>query len=240
MHDRLGVYDSGIGGLTIWKELKALSPGTPLVYYGDTKHAPYGPLSKKRLLELSFNAFSFLIDQGVTRICVACHTISTNCQKELQEHFSLPIYFVSSVTEALLAPYSSIGIIGTKATVRSHYYQDLLGERLKIIASCPPFAPMIEGGTIDRRILKKYLSQFAPVEALFLACTHYPLIKKEMSLFLPNTPLIDPAKIFASSIPLFPSPGEDLILFSQEKSTQSENFLSLFLGNLYHGFLKNR
>lgn len=185
---RVGVFDSGIGGVNVLKSLINKYPNHEYIYFGDTKNLPYGNKDKETLLYLASNAIDFLIEKNVQIIIIACGTISSNCYRELKEKYSIPIYDVILPTINYLKNSSlhQIGVIGTIKTIESKIF-DI--ENKKVIAKAvPSFVPIIENAQIEERKeeIKKELSCFKECDILVLGCTHYPLlddlIKKEMHL----------------------------------------------------------
>ena len=186
----IGVFDSGLGGLTVVRAIKKILPEESIVYLGDTAHLPYGTKSSDSIIKFSFANTKFLIEQGVKAIVVACNTSSATALKKLKESFSIPIFGViepGSVEAVKSSSFGKIGVIGTTATIRSKAYQrelKKLNSKLEIHAkSCPLFVPLIEEGWVDNEITFKvaeiYLSELikSGVDTLILGCTHYPLIR---------------------------------------------------------------
>jgi glutamate racemase len=191
MGDRpIGVFDSGIGGLTVLKELLAHLPGESFVYFGDTARVPYGTKSAETVRRFSRENVQLLLDRGVKGIVVACNTASAEALPMLQREFEVPIVGViePGVRAAVEASGSGkIGVIGTAATIRSGAYQAgvrLLREEADVTAApCPLFVPLAEEGWIDHpvteMVAREYLSEFRErgIDTLVLGCTHYPLLK---------------------------------------------------------------
>ena len=187
----IGVFDSGLGGLTVVRAIKRILPEESIIYLGDTAHLPYGTKSSDSIIKFSFANTKFLIEKGVKAIVVACNTSSATALKKLKEHFSIPIFGViepGSKTAVKSTKNKKIGVIGTTATIRSKAYQKELGAlnpSLNIYAkSCPLFVPLIEEGWVDNEVTEKvaeiYLTELKKhnIDTLILGCTHYPLIKK--------------------------------------------------------------
>lgn len=203
----IGVFDSGVGGLTVIKQLRALMPFEDLVYFGDTARVPYGGKSEKAIKRFSVQIAQFLVEQDVKIIIVACNSASSLALSHLKQEFQLPVVGVidPGVRAAVKnSVHGSIGVIGTKATINSQAYQikiNKLKADAKVIAkACPLFVPIVEENLIDSPVapvaVKMYLDTFIEkkVGSLILACTHYPLLKKQFEDFLPDsTVLIDSA-----------------------------------------------
>ncbi len=190
----IGVFDSGIGGLTVLKELLAHLPGEAFVYFGDTARVPYGTKSAETVRRFSRENVRLLLDRGVKSVVVACNTASAEALAMLQREFALPIVGViePGVRAAVAASGSGrIGVIGTAGTIRSGAYQAgirLLKENADITAApCPLFVPLAEEGWIDHpvteMVAREYLNEFRTrdIDALVLGCTHYPLLKSVIS-----------------------------------------------------------
>ena len=190
----IGVFDSGIGGLTVLKELLAHLPGEEFVYFGDTARVPYGTKSAETVRRFSRENVRLLLDRGVKSVVVACNTASAEALAMLQREFALPIVGViePGVRAAVAASGSGrIGVIGTAGTIRSGAYQAgirLLKENADITAApCPLFVPLAEEGWIDHpvteMVAREYLNEFRTrdIDALVLGCTHYPLLKSVIS-----------------------------------------------------------
>lgn len=206
----LGIFDSGVGGLTVLKEIKRLLPQEEIIYLGDTAHLPYGAKSKETIIKLAIANILFLLNKDVKLIVVACNSTSSVALPEIKNFFSLPILGVveAGVKEALRGKPRRVGIIGTQATIRSQTYQNLLRKntsfrKIKILAqSCPLFVPLVEEGWIDspltEAIAKKYLKKFKnKIDLLILGCTHYPLLKEVIKKVLGKIKIVDSAEVVA-------------------------------------------
>lgn len=179
-----------MGGLTVAKEIMKILPGYDLVYFGDTARAPYGNKSKETIVRYAFEDADFLIKKGAKMIVIACNTASAYAFEALKEKYpDMPIFeVITPAAEAAAAMTRSgrVGVIGTRATIKSGIYEGKLKEmgNYEIMAvACPLFVPFIEEGMVAGRELKmiarKYLSIFKNknIDTLILGCTHYPIIK---------------------------------------------------------------
>ncbi len=186
----IGVFDSGVGGLTVVKELIRQLPGENIVYFGDTARVPYGTKSKDTIIKFSVENVKFLLKFDVKLIVVACNTASSIALSSLMFHFKIPIVGVirPGAKEAVrLTKNKRIGVIGTKTTIQSESYEDEIkryDKSIKVISqSCPLFVPLAEEGLIRDSVTKemalRYLEPLkkAKVDTLILGCTHYPLLK---------------------------------------------------------------
>lgn len=210
----IGVFDSGVGGLTVVKELIRQLPSENIVYFGDTARVPYGIKSRETVIRFSIENILFLLKQDVKLICVACNTVSSFALPVIKNHFRVPIVGVLSpgVREAVYATRSGrIGLIGTKGTIRSKAYEKeikQLSPKAKVTAvACPLFVPFVEEGWLQGDVVssvaKTYLKPLkdAKVDTLILGCTHYPLLKPLIRKVMgPDVTLIDSAKQVAMEV----------------------------------------
>lgn len=206
-----GIFDSGVGGLTVVRAFHDLLPKESITYLGDTARVPYGNKSKETVIRFSREISQFLISKGVKAIVVACNTASAHALSSLKQELSIPVFGViePGVQAALTATRQGrIGIIGTTGTINSAAYQKaLLTARpdLHLVAEATPLlVPLIEEDWLEQPathlILEEYLKPFrdADVDTLVLACTHYPLLKPLLSRLLgPEVTLVDSAEACA-------------------------------------------
>ena len=190
---RIGVFDSGIGGLTVLKTLIKRFPNNEYIYYGDTKNLPYGNKSIEELKILSSNIIEFLLTKKVDMIVIACGTISSNLSSYLKEKYDIKIIDVITPTINYLnsSNYNKIGILATQATINSKIFSRNVNKNIKEVA-CPMFVPLIENNKLDElnNYFKEYLEDLKECDLIVLGCTHYPLIKKEINEYL-NIKLLD-------------------------------------------------
>ena len=187
----IGIFDSGVGGMTVARAIEQLCPGYPLVYFGDLARMPYGPKSRAMISEYSHRNTEFLLRMGAKLIVVACNSAASAASGTLRSTYDeLIIDVIGPAVERAAAVSASgrIGVIGTSATIRSGSYD----QRLHAIRpdcrvysqACPLLVPLVEEGWLERRetkmIVKKYLHPLRDkqIDALILGCTHYPLLKK--------------------------------------------------------------
>ena len=203
----IGVFDSGIGGLTVLKELLAHLPGESYVYFGDTARVPYGTKSAETVLRFSRENVRLLLDRGVKMIVIACNTASAEALPLIRSEFDVPIVGVIApgVRAAIAATQTGhIGVIGTAGTVRSGAYQQgilqLKPDADVVARACPLFVPLAEEGwtqgDIARAVASKDLSVYdgVGIDALVLGCTHYPLLKDVIGQVMgPEVTLVDSA-----------------------------------------------
>ena len=218
MHNPIGIFDSGVGGLTVTKEIRRLLPNESTVYVGDTARVPYGAKDAETLLEYGREIINFLLTQNVKAVVLACGTSSANTFDKLQNEFpDLPLVDVlrPGVAECLkLAknqPDLRFGIIATAATIKSGLFQRLLlEERPDIVLhsqACPLFASMVEAGLANKPndpilhfVAQTYLSDLrGQIDALVLGCTHYPLLTTTLKHILGGIKFINLAKSTAAA-----------------------------------------
>ena len=192
----IGMFDSGVGGLTVLKEVKRLLPNEEIIYLGDTKRFPYGSKSKESIIEISRNCVNYLVSKDVKLIIIACGTATSQSIDVLKKELDIPIigiieptieYLKESVTEK-----EKIGVIATQGTIRSKAWEKNILKSIKnsevISQETPLLATMAEQGWTNNKVakytIKEYMKQFKKVNRLILGCTHYPmfeeLIRKEL------------------------------------------------------------
>jgi glutamate racemase len=187
----IGVFDSGVGGLTVVRALRKALPGEDIVYLGDTARVPYGNKSPRTVEKYSLGCQQFLLDRGVKLVLIACNTASANALPALQAATRIPVIGAvePGATSALAATRGGhLGVIGTLATVRSQAYPKAIAARDPAIQvttlACPLFVPLADEGWTDdevavlvaRRYLAQLFDQDPAIDTLVLGCTHYPLL----------------------------------------------------------------
>ena len=210
----LGIFDSGLGGLTVARSIHEAMPAESLVYLGDTARVPYGNKSGETIIRYSRENSQFLISKGVKAVVVACNTASAYALEALRAELKVPVFGVieSGVEAALHATKNNrVGVIGTLGTIESLAYQNAIKAArpdIQIVAEPTPLlVPLIEEDWIEhdatRLVLEEYLWKFqrAGVDTLVLACTHYPLLKAVLSRQLgPSVALVDSARTCADYV----------------------------------------
>jgi len=236
----IGIFDSGIGGLTVAAAINRLLPLESLVYFGDTAHLPYGDKSKELIADFSLQITRFLLEQKKCKaIVIACNTASAAAYEPLRDQYKgvIPVInVIDPMIEAVIADpeIHRLGIIATKTTVSSGVYQEKLTRRkpeLPFSAMATPLlASMIEEGfydnSISQEVLKTYLSdpQLQGIDALVLACTHYPLIKKEIDQYYQGTvKIFDSAEVVAQKLAAILAKEQ---LLAQETSAANAFYVS--------------
>jgi len=204
----IGVFDSGLGGLTVFKELARLMPEESLVYFGDTAHVPYGSKSPEAIARYSSAVARFLGGRGIKLLVVACNTSSAWALPAIRRAAKVPVIGViePGARAALAASRGGrVGVIGTEATVKSGAYPKALAALSKrvrcVSAACPLFVPLVEegwwSGAVVETVARKYAAPLkkARVDSVILGCTHYPYLKPVLAKILgPRVRLIDSAR----------------------------------------------
>jgi glutamate racemase len=223
----IGLFDSGVGGLTVLRELRATFPQVDFVYLGDTARLPYGNKAPDTLRRYTQQNIEFLESQGVNLIVIACHSAASVSLQLEKTPRGTPILNVISPSGRLAQAVTrnkKVAVLATKATVRSqvypNYFMDLKADLELISQECPLLVPLVEEGLLDDPLttmaLKRYLEpvQMTGADTVILGCTHYPILKAEIGEILgPSVRLIDPAQAVAQDIETHhqPTPGQGLL-----------------------------
>ncbi len=202
----IGVFDSGMGGLTAIKQIVKMMPYEDIIYFGDTGRVPYGTRSKDTIIKYSRQDVRFLLSKGVDAILIACGTVSANAIDILRSEFNVPVFgVVEAAAEKAceLTKNGKVGIIGTNATVKSGAYvkhiEAIRPDIETVSTPCPLFVPLVENGFTDPddRITyltaERYLEEIKSfgADTLILGCTHYPIIAPVISKVLPGVDLVN-------------------------------------------------
>ena len=199
LNSPIGVFDSGLGGLTVLKSLKKILPNESFIYFGDTAHVPYGTKSAERVILYSQLIMDFFLKHKTKAVVIACNTASAVAFQHLKRIYDIPLFDVitPSVEYSMnITKTRKIGVIGTYSTIQSNAYQRVfknLGDTCNVQEiSCPLFVPIIEEGWADssiaRDIAEIYLHNFSnsDIDTLILGCTHYPIMANTIQTFLPS------------------------------------------------------
>ena len=245
----IGIFDSGIGGLTVANAISKRLPNESLIYFGDTAHLPFGDKSENLIKKYSLNIADFLIEnKDCKAVVIACNTASAVAYEYLRDKHkgTIPIInVIDPIIEAIVKDdnIKKVGLIATQTTINSGVYQEKLLRRktniqIEVLAT-PLLAPMIEEGyandNISHAVIENYLKnpKFKDIDALILGCTHYVLIKEEINKFLQNN-----VKLFDST---------DILALKLEKILANENLLNtqknkdnhFYVSDLTKGFQKS-
>jgi len=211
----IGVFDSGLGGLTALTELRKLLPRADLLYFGDTARVPYGSRSNETITKYADQIISFLENEGASDVLAACGTVSTVALPLLKNKYSIPVYGIvePACAAAVKATKNKvIGVIATSASINSGAYPRVLSELMPdatvIQTACPLLVPLVEGGftgddcEITRLAVNEYLKDIkeSGADTLLLGCTHYPIIAHIIQKELPNVTLINAGKEAARAV----------------------------------------
>ena len=199
MKDRpIGIFDSGVGGTSIWKEIRSLLPHEDTIYLADSKNAPYGEKSAERILQLSLKNTEFLMDAGCKLIVVACNTATTNAIDFLRKQYKVPFIGIEPAIKpaALNSRSKTVGILATKGTLSSrlfHDTSDMFAKGIRIVErEGSGLVPLIEQGKIAsveiHELLEEYIAPMveAGIDYLVLGCTHYPYLLPVLREMLPQ------------------------------------------------------
>lgn len=214
MEAPIGVFDSGVGGLTVAKEIMRQLPGESLVYFGDTARVPYGTKSKETICKYSKQIAKFLMTKEVKAIVIACNTASALALRELEKWVEVPLVDVVQPGAKMAAESTKnnrIGVLGTQSTIKSGIYETYLhaiNPDLTVVSkACPLFVPLVEEGLLEDRITEDVVGRYLhdmkeyEIDSLVLGCTHYPLLRgvigREMG---ENVKLVNPAYETAKSL----------------------------------------
>jgi len=223
----IGVFDSGLGGISVVRALIDLLPQEHLIYFGDTARVPYGSKSEETVVRFSHQISSFLLEKQVKMLVVACNTASAVALKHLQDSFDIPVVGVihpGSKAAVKYSPRKKIGVIGTASTIRSGAYRTAIhaleADAQVTDRSCPLLVPLVEEGWprdgVVRAVLETYLTSFLAdkPDSLILGCTHYPYLKEEIQAVMgTEVRLIDSGEETAAEVQRV---LQDLALLNQE------------------------
>ncbi len=214
-HQPIGIFDSGVGGLTVAREIKRLLPQENLIYFGDTKHLPYGEKSREAIIGYAVKITNFLLEKNCKAIVIACNSATANALKEVMESVGgrVPVVdVINPVAEKVAFEiHNNVGVIATKATVNSGLYKKTIHKHNKYIKvdelATPLLVPAIEEGfknhPITHAMIYNYLSnnKLKNIETLILGCTHYPLLMDEIKQYYGNrVRVIDSPTIVANEL----------------------------------------
>ena len=208
----IAFFDSGVGGLTVYAKLKKLLPDENLIYFGDTKHMPYGEKTKEELLEYADKIFEFFLKKDAKAVVMACNTTSSVIYDTIKNKYDLKIYPIIQSAAGIIAklPAKKIGVFATHATVNSNVYKNEIhkhNSNMEVIQiACPEWVRIVEENRLNQpqsilQVEEKLneMLKFKP-EKIILGCTHYPYLIDILAKFAPKEMFIDPAAYFAQYI----------------------------------------
>ena len=203
----IGMFDSGVGGLTVYKEIKKVFPGEKIIYLGDTKRFPYGSKTKENIIDISRECIEYLVSKNVKLIIIACGTATSMALDTLKELYDIPIIGIIDPTVSYIKDmkYKKVGVIATRGTINSNTWELKLKENNDDIVvynkACPLLAPLAGEGWTTNKIakltIKEYLSVFSDIDSLILGCTHYPLFEKVIKEELYDVDVVNTGIIIA-------------------------------------------
>ena len=220
----IGIFDSGVGGLTVFKEIRKIFPNEDIVYFGDTARVPYGPKSKNTVTEYSIQNARFLMQTGAKIIVIACNTSSSVALNTLQEMLPIPVVGViepGALSAVDKTKTGKIGIIGTAGTIRSQAYpaeiSKLKPECKTYSKPCPLFVSLAEEGWEDHKVTEMVILEYLEsllredIDTLVLGCTHYPILKNSIRKVIGSgIALVDSAQAVSAELKkILPNPESD-------------------------------
>lgn len=238
MQHPIGIFDSGVGGTSIWKEIQSLLPKESTCYLADSANAPYGKKGREEILRLSIKNTELLLEMGCKLIVVACNTATTNAISELRQKYDVPFIGIEPAIKpaALQTTTKSIGILATKGTLNSHLFHETsqtFASNLNVVEVIGEgLVPLIEQGALDSpeliQLLKKHLSPMiaANIDHLVLGCSHYPYLIPQLKQLLPKyVQIIDSGEAVAR----------------QTKAIlEKKNFINTHKSDVHHSFYSNQ
>lgn len=208
----IAFFDSGVGGLTVYSKLRALLPNENYIYFGDTKHMPYGEKSEAELLQYADNIINFFKKNNIKAVVMACNTTSSVIYEKIKDKYGVKIYPIIQSTAKILSelPIERLGVFATPATIKSDVYKKEIQKHnpnMEVIQiACPEWVRIVEENRINQpqsiEQIKDKLNEmleFSP-EKIVLGCTHYPYLIPALTRFTANSMFIDPAEYFAEYI----------------------------------------
>lgn len=235
----IGLFDSGVGGLTVAHAISTLLPNEQLCYFGDTAHLPYGDKSRETIIHYSTGIADFLLEKGCKVILIACNSASANAYQEVKAHVgdrARVLNVVDPVVEHVTQMQETrhVGVIGTKATIVSRSYHDAIlqkAPKMQVSSLATPlFVPMIEEGfvfdDISNAIIRAYLSrqELADIDTMILGCTHYPIIRNQISRYYNfDVTVVDSARIVAEYLKKY---LEENGLLATSRAGENQYFVS--------------
>jgi len=236
----IGIFDSGIGGLTVFKEINKEFPRADIYYLGDTARVPYGNKSKETIIRYSIECANYLKGFDIDVLIIACNTASSHALDILRDYLDIEVLGVIEPGVETALKYTKnkkIGVIGTQATIRSNSYKNRLLQRdnnLEIHQKpCPLFVPLVEEGMIDNEIaklvIKEYLDDLVKkgIDTLILGCTHYPLLRETIRKIYPNINIVDSSRATAEFLKKYVPHIEENGIKKIFITDESQNFIKL-------------
>lgn len=208
----IAVFDSGVGGLTVYKKLKEVLPNEDYIYFGDLKNCPYGQKSKQQLIDLTADIFNYFKYEDVKAVVMACNTTSANVYDEYNNNFDYTLYPIIQSCAKIISqlPIERLGVFATSATISSGAYKreiNFHNPNIEVFEmSCPGWVQIVEGNKqkdeLSIQLIKENMDKMLEnnPDKILLGCTHYPFLLDVLSTFAPRDMFIDPAEYFANYI----------------------------------------
>lgn len=201
----IGIFDSGIGGITVYKKLKEKYPNLKIIYFADLKNFPYGEKNKEQLNNFTEKIVSYLLEFNVESVIIACNTASAVSKNNLEKKFNIKFYSVIDAISTYLkdSNFNNLSLLATNMTVKSMVYQNILKNKLKYVVPAPKLVECAEN--LDKKniynIIKNYISSDMALNThIILGCTHFPLLKSYIYNIYPNISLLDPAEYLSQVV----------------------------------------
>ncbi len=255
----IGVFDSGLGGLTVVKSILEFMPEENIIYFGDTAHVPYGTRSKEQITQYVMDDVRFLSTFDIKAVVIACNTADSVAKKSIEEKYPLPLFGAvepAAKEAAMLTKNKRIGVMATNATVQSGAYEKAIKnfcpDATVISEACPLFVPLIEDGrflkgdSVIESVAKEYVRvmEEEKVDTLVLGCTHYPLLTDIISSLLPDVRLVSSSLAAAKSLKEMltangmkneSGKGGEMRIFVSDKAQDFEKHAEIFMGRKITG-----
>lgn len=255
----IGVFDSGLGGLTVVKSILELMPEEDIIYFGDTAHVPYGTRSREQITEYVMNDVRFLCGFDIKAIVIACNTADSVAKRNVEEKYPLPVFGAvepAARKAALLTKNSRIGVMATNATVQSGAYEKALKSfkpGVTVISeACPLFVPLIEEGRFQKgdpvieNVVREYVEPMKKekIDTLILGCTHYPLLADIIKEQLPGVNIVSSSLEAAAQLKEMMNKNSfntekkekgSLRIFVSDKAQDFEKHAEIFMGKKITG-----
>lgn len=194
MKQPIGIIDSGVGGLTVAKEVMRQLPYEQIIYLGDNARCPYGPRTKEEVKKFTWEITNFLLDKNIKMLIIACNTATAAAMEDIKEKLSIPVLGVIQPGARAAIKHSTnlkIGVLGTEGTVKSRAYTEalkMINEQVSVTSlACPKFVPIVESGQYNSSVAKKVVAETLQplknkgLDTIILGCTHYPLLEQVIS-----------------------------------------------------------
>lgn len=224
---KIGLFDSGIGGLTVLKEVMKTYPNNHYIYVGDTKNLPYGEKTSEELKILSEKIIDFLNTKKVDMIIIACGTVSSSIGDYLKSKYTNVVDVISFTIKYVNENFKNIGLMATTRTIDSNVFQEKITISLKVIKT-PLLVPMIEKRQIDEKIISNYVQELNECDAIILGCTHYPIIAKYI-----NKKTVNMGTVLAKYLKLTNESEFKLDLYFSKIDNEIEKNVEEILDNKY-------